>query len=76
MGGLVDIEGNGVVLLPPRDSSALRSTIERLLGDRAERLRLGVAARERAQVEFSHETTARGLVNVYGVALRAAEARR
>jgi glycosyltransferase involved in cell wall biosynthesis len=65
VGGLVDLEGDGVVLVPPRDPQALRAAVERLLTDAQERQRLGLAARARAHAEFSHELCARSLVAAY-----------
>jgi glycosyltransferase involved in cell wall biosynthesis len=69
VGGLADLEGSGVVLVPPRDPAALRGAIQELLGDAAERARLGAAAREAAASRFSHEGCARSLVEVYEAAL-------
>ena len=71
VGGLTDLEGLGVELVPPRDPAALRSAIENLLGDAAQRARFGAAAREAAAGRFSHEACARGLVETYEAALRA-----
>jgi glycosyltransferase involved in cell wall biosynthesis len=55
VGGLLDLvvdEETGL-LVPPRDVSALRGALERLLGDQELRGRLGAAARERARTNFS-----------------------
>ena len=71
VGGLVDLDGKGVVLVPPRDPAALRAAIERLLGDAAERERLGALARETAVTLFSHERCARSLIEIYEASLRA-----
>jgi glycosyltransferase involved in cell wall biosynthesis len=71
VGGLTDLEGSGVVLVPPRDPASLRDAIERLLGDESERRRLGAAARDAAAGRFSHEACARGLLDVYESVLRA-----
>jgi glycosyltransferase involved in cell wall biosynthesis len=71
VGGLTDLDGSGVVLVPPRDPAALRSAIEGLLGDAGERARLGEAARSAAAGRFSHEACARALVETYEAALRA-----
>jgi glycosyltransferase involved in cell wall biosynthesis len=70
VGGLADLDGSGVVLVPPRDPVALRGAIQELLGDAAERSRLGAAAREAAASRFSHDACARALVGVYEAALR------
>jgi glycosyltransferase involved in cell wall biosynthesis len=67
VGGLrdaVDDEVNGL-LVPPRDVAALRSAIERLLGDRELRERLGAAAREKARREWSADVVADALVGLY-----------
>jgi glycosyltransferase involved in cell wall biosynthesis len=50
VGGLVDAVEDGVtgLLVPPRDPPALRSALERLLGDPGLRERLGRAGRARA----------------------------
>jgi glycosyltransferase involved in cell wall biosynthesis len=71
VGGLIDLDGSGVVLGPPGDPVALRGAIESLLGDADERARLGAAARAAAASRFSHEACARSLVEVYEAALRA-----
>jgi glycosyltransferase involved in cell wall biosynthesis len=69
VGGLTDLDGAGVVLVPPRDPAALRGAVQELLGDAGERGRLGVAARDRARAEFSHARTAAELVSAYRDAL-------
>ena len=71
VGGLVDLDGKGVVLVPPRDPAGLRAAVERLLGDAAERERLGALARETAMTLFSHERCARSLIEIYEASLRA-----
>lgn len=68
VGGLSDLNGDGVVLVPPRDPSALREAIASLLADAGD---LGAAARRRAQLEFSREATSQSLVDVYRSAARA-----
>jgi glycosyltransferase involved in cell wall biosynthesis len=68
VGGLIDLDGLGVELVPPRDQAALRQAIERLLGDAGERARLGAAARGAAAERFSHEACARSLVETYEAA--------
>ena len=49
VGGLPDmvVDGETGLLIPPRDSKALRAAIDRLLADAQLRRRLGLAARER-----------------------------
>ena len=73
VGGLLDAVDDGVtgLLVPPRDPSALRAAIERLLGDASLRARLGGAARQRAQEAFSHEVATRELLAAYREALGA-----
>lgn len=57
VGGLRDlvVDGETGIVVPPRDPVALRSALERLLGDPELRHRLGAAGRERARAEFSWE---------------------
>ena len=69
VGGLADLDGDGVVLVPPRDAGALRAALAGLLGDAGARARHGVAGRTRA-AQFSHETCAASLVAAYAEALR------
>jgi glycosyltransferase involved in cell wall biosynthesis len=72
VGGLrdaVDDEVTGL-LVPAGDVAALRAALERLLGDADLRARLGAAARERAQREYSFDAAAAELVAVYEEALR------
>jgi glycosyltransferase involved in cell wall biosynthesis len=71
VGGLLDAVEDGVTGLrvPAGDVPALRSALERLLGDAELRARLGAAARERAQRDFSFDAAARSLVAVYEEAL-------
>ena len=57
VGGLRDlvVDGETGIVVPPRDPVALRSALERLLGDPQLRRRFGAAGRERARAEFSWE---------------------
>ncbi|HUK96771.1 MAG TPA: glycosyltransferase family 4 protein [Gaiellaceae bacterium] len=48
VGGLADLEGDGVVFVEPGDTAALRVAVERLLADREEQRRRGAAARDAA----------------------------
>ena len=52
------------------DSIALRAALERLLGDGAERVRLGTAARRVARERLAWTTTSEALVDAYEDALR------
>ena len=55
VGGLLDLVADGEtgLLVPPRDVPALREALERLLGDRELRRRMGEAARERVREHFA-----------------------
>jgi glycosyltransferase involved in cell wall biosynthesis len=48
VGGLADLEGEGVVLIEPGDTAAIRAAVERLLADPVERQRRSHAARASA----------------------------
>ncbi|HEX6762571.1 MAG TPA: glycosyltransferase family 4 protein [Gaiellaceae bacterium] len=48
VGGLADLEGDGVVLVEPRDPAALRHVLTEQLADESERRRRGAAARSAA----------------------------
>ncbi|HXR11153.1 MAG TPA: glycosyltransferase family 4 protein [Gaiellaceae bacterium] len=67
VGGLADAVDDGVtgVLVPPGDVSALRAALERLLGDAELRVRLGAAAREKAEREYAWERAVAALLAVY-----------
>lgn len=67
VGGHLDAMEDGVtgLLVPPRDPVALRTAIERLLGDEDERRRLGAAAREAARERFAPAVAAAALVAAY-----------
>jgi glycosyltransferase involved in cell wall biosynthesis len=71
VGGLLDAVEDGVtgLLVPPRDSVALRSTIERLLADDDLGRRLGSSAREAARKRFSWEAATEATIQVYRDAL-------
>jgi glycosyltransferase involved in cell wall biosynthesis len=70
VGGLVDAVEHGVtgLLVPSGNVSALRAALERLLSDAELRARLGAAAREKAQREFSFDAATDSLVDVYDAA--------
>jgi len=71
VGGLLDAVEDGVtgLLVPPRDPSALREAVERLLADRELRRRLGRAARDVARLEFSWDEATRTTIEAYREAL-------
>jgi colanic acid/amylovoran biosynthesis glycosyltransferase len=67
VGGLLDAvedERTGL-LVPPGDTGALRTAIERLLGDPTLRARLGAAARERAGERFSWAAATEATLDAY-----------
>ena len=71
VGGLLDAvedERTGL-LVPPGDSGALRTAIERLLLDPTLRARLGAAARERASERFSWAAATSATLDVYAAAV-------
>jgi glycosyltransferase involved in cell wall biosynthesis len=71
VGGLLDLvvdEETGL-LVPPRDVTALRAGLERLLGDEELRKRLGAAARERARTQFSWDLVTDQTLAAYDEAL-------
>jgi len=67
VGGLLDlvVDGETGVLVEPGDVAGLRSALERLLADRALRVRLGSAARERVREHFSWERVTDETLAVY-----------
>jgi D-inositol-3-phosphate glycosyltransferase len=71
VGGLLDLvvhEETGL-LVPPRDVPALRSALERLIGNPDLRRSFGVAARSRILEHFSWDRFAQGTVHAYEDAL-------
>lgn len=71
VGGLEDAVEDGVtgLLVPPRDTAALRAALVRLLEDPALRRRLGAAAREQARERFSWSVATEATVAAYREAL-------
>ncbi len=67
VGGIPEmvVEGETGVLVPPRDPSALADGIARVLTDRACRIRMGGAARQRAATAFSIEAHGARLQDFY-----------
>jgi glycosyltransferase involved in cell wall biosynthesis len=70
-GGLLDlvVDGETGLLVPPRDVGALREALERLLGDRDLRRRLGAAARERIRERFAWPVVTDATLAAYDEAL-------
>jgi glycosyltransferase involved in cell wall biosynthesis len=67
VGGLTDlvVDGETGLLVPPRDVVALRAALDRLLGDRDLRRRLGSAGRERARERFSWDAVTDATLAAY-----------
>ena len=72
VGGLRDlvVDGKTGLLVPPGDPSALRAALERLLGDRELRRRMGDAGRERARASLSWGRATALTVSAYEDVLR------
>ena len=73
VGGLLDlvVDGETGLLVPPGDVPALRAALERLLGDRELRHRLGAAARVRARERLAWDAVADATLAAYRRATRA-----
>ena len=71
VGGLLDlvVDGETGLQVPPRDPGALRAALQRLLGDRELRERLGAAARERIQEHFTWPAVTKATITAYEEAL-------
>jgi glycosyltransferase involved in cell wall biosynthesis len=67
IGGLRDAiqDGETGLLVAPRDPDALRTAVEKLLGDVDLRSRLGAAARVAAREKFSQDAEAAALIEVW-----------
>jgi glycosyltransferase involved in cell wall biosynthesis len=66
-GGLLELVSDGEtgLLVPPRDATALRAAVERLLSDPELRQRLGSAARARARERFGWDAVIERTLDVY-----------
>jgi glycosyltransferase involved in cell wall biosynthesis len=71
VGGLRDlvVDGETGLVVPPRDVGALRSALDRLLGDRELRRRLGAAGRRRAEERFSWASATDATLAAYAEAV-------
>jgi glycosyltransferase involved in cell wall biosynthesis len=71
VGGLRDLvlDGETGLVVPPRDSAALREALERLLGDADLRRRLGAAGREAARARLGWAAATAATVQAYEDAL-------
>jgi glycosyltransferase involved in cell wall biosynthesis len=71
VGGLLDLVADGEtgLLVPPRDVPALRGALERLLGDRELRRRMGEAGRERARTRLAWPAVTDATLAAYEEAL-------
>jgi glycosyltransferase involved in cell wall biosynthesis len=69
--GIPDIVVDGVtgIIVPERDPEALAAAIDRLLADPELRRRMGQAARELAEGEFSQEVSGRRMVEAFAEAV-------
>jgi D-inositol-3-phosphate glycosyltransferase len=75
VGGLRDlvVDGETGIIVPPRDPSALRAALERLLADPALRRAYGAAGRIRARERFSWAATTEATLTAYADAVRRME---
>ena len=71
VGGLLDLVADGEtgLLVPPRDVPALREALQRLIGDRELRRRMGEAARERVRSRFAWPAVTDATLAAYEEAL-------
>ena len=67
VGGLRDfvVDGETGIVVPVRDSAALRGALQHLLADRKLRRRLGSAGRERARQQFSWDAVTDATLAAY-----------
>jgi glycosyltransferase involved in cell wall biosynthesis len=58
-------DGDGALLVPPRDVGALAAAMSRLLDDDEQRARMGAAGRRRVLNRYTWEASARATVDCY-----------
>lgn len=63
--GCAEVVGETGVLVPARDAASLASALKRLVGDEALQRRLGQAARERVEAQFSWPAVAQRYTALY-----------
>ena len=71
-----EVVGDAGLTVDPDDAEALAAALAALLDDPARAARLGAAARERAETDFTWHRTASGLVEAYGEAIELARSER
>ena len=65
VGGLADLEGDGVVFVEPGETVAMRRSIVELLGSRAIAARIGIAGRELGESSWRESAIAARLLSTY-----------
>jgi glycosyltransferase involved in cell wall biosynthesis len=71
VGGIGELarDGETALVVPPQDAKALKSALQRLLGDGSLRERLGAAARRHAAANFSYEGMLDRMERIYAQVL-------
>jgi glycosyltransferase involved in cell wall biosynthesis len=71
VGGIPTIlaDGETGLLVPPRTPDAMAAALDKLIGNRELRMRLGKAAREKVERQFSWPTIVDRTIDVYGACL-------
>jgi glycosyltransferase involved in cell wall biosynthesis len=65
VGGVPELVGDTALLVPPSDADALAQALERLLGDRELRRRLGSEGRRRVIEQFSLDAFVEAHLKLY-----------